>query len=222
MKTQLIPLGVIAFLTILVAGLASTQAQTLAIQDLQITGATTMRMFDGTVGFQFKLYTDATLDSLGILDADPDVSNGTTEEAGLFDSTGTLLAEAAVPFGSSQAIDTFAYSTGFTPSNGFDGILTSGTVYEVGSLAGGTTSGGAPIVDDRSNTFTPGPHLTVISSVYNPSDSTTISAPLIPFLAGGAYLGPTFTYSVVPEPASYALVLAGLGALTGLLRRRNA
>jgi hypothetical protein len=213
---KLLPLTVIA----LAVGAATLQAQTQALQDIGIDDGAAPTTYTGSIGFEFSLSSDATLDSLGAFDFDTANSNGDSQQVGIFTLAGTELATATIAIPSGQAADTFVFTNSLTFMNGFTGTLSSGTDYLIGANGGG--SGGIPYLNDTANTFTSGTALTVVKSAF--SFDSGFTAPTALNNTGKAYIGPNFTYTAVPEPASYALVLAGLGALVGMLRlrRRNA
>jgi hypothetical protein len=158
------------------------------------------------LGTVFTANSSFNVDSLGIY-RDPSLTG--SEIVGLFDfSTHALLASTTV-----QLTDTLAGSFlyhAITPVS-----LLAGHQYEVTAFVGNNpwTFGPAPATDSR---------VTYNSHLYNYSNQLAFASNSGG--SGAAYFGANFTIasvSAVPEPESYALMLAGLAGLTVLGKRKN-
>lgn len=168
-----------------------------------------------TLGFSFTVATADSITALGVFAANDGGSNGAAD-VGLWDSTGTLLAFASVPAGGVATLDgTFRYAS-ITPY-----ALTPGVTYVVGAYdptdyatSFGNGQGGSAIVD---------PNVTILQDQYSPSNYAFSFPEASGGDVGGAWLGANFELgaSSVPEPASWAMMLAGFGGLGLLLRARR-
>jgi len=209
-----------ALVAIVTVGITpSAQAQTAALSNVTNTGFGRLTGYGGVVGFQFNLDSAVNLNALGLYVAPNGATLGQETTIGIWDSTGALLAEADFTIDPNAPLNDFVYSTNLSFTNGFNGTLSAGTTYEVGSL-GFTVDGTvtSSYIGDIDNTFTAAPGLNVLNSVYNGGG---FNAPLVINNANEAYIGPNFEFSAVPEPSTYVLMLAGLGALAMVMRARR-
>ena len=120
-----------------------------------------------------------------------DVLIGTINVSTLSDLTGSMFAATDINFGA------FALSLGsvtFTSTN-------------VGSLSGD--------LDPSSSGFS---FKNVVAGIYTVKASGSITGGAIPNLA---FIGANYTVTPVPEPETFAMLLAGLGLMGAIARRRN-
>jgi hypothetical protein len=172
---------------------------------------------DLSLGNSFVANTAVTVTALGYYNL---TGTGflTPHEVGIFDSTGTLIADAVLPAGNSDPlIGGYRYQA-ITPVT-----LQAGQTYNlVGEAEIGDPWGYAGYAD-----FTVNPAITLgtVSYIYQ-SDNTLRDTLLYgsPY-SWIAYSGPNFLISTgVPEPTTWAMVLVGFGVLgaSARLRRRQA
>lgn len=163
-----------------------------------------------TLGFRFAVLQNMTVTSLGVYDAN---RNGLLNQGqvGLWNASGTLLATAFVPAGTSAELDGYFRYTSIAGVN-----LVSGVDYIIGSY-----------LNDAASSFrtNQGGVATIDSNVLLKSDRYSSNGGLVfPTTSAGttgAWLGANFRASVaqVPEPASLAML--GLGALGLAAGRRK-
>lgn len=167
-----------------------------------------------TVGFKFTAESASNLTALGYHDEGLD-GLFNAHDVGLYDLAGTLLATATVPDGTAgNLIGDYRYVT-----LGSAYALTAGTQYV---LAAHTTAGdGYRYNNVPPTTLTVNP---MISIGDNASLYTYGPALVFPTSSIGydLYATPNMLLSPVPEPETYALLLAGLGIIGFTLRNKKA
>jgi hypothetical protein len=166
---------------------------------------------DETVGFNFTANEAISITSLGIWNADGTID--APHEVGLWDSFGTLLTSVVVgPQSSAAGTFVYADTSGIT--------LTVGSSYAIGAryLIGGTDN-----YISSASSVSVDPAITFLGANRSP-DSAGFAFPSI-FDGTNGRFGPNFTFDVgvaaVPEPASWAMMLAGFGAVGYAMRRRK-
>ena len=165
-----------------------------------------------TLGWAFSVNSAVKVDSLGFFDDSLD-GLADSHQIGLWDSAGDLLASATVDAGTTDTlIDNFRYVSiapvGLATGDYFIGALVlDGSDPVVFPGDGGVTTTDAAVTYEGA-TFAGGGTL---------ADPTIV----IPMNQPG-YFGPNFTLiSTVPEPASWAVMLGGFGAIGASMRRRR-
>ena len=157
------------------------------------------------LGFEFQANSNTAVSQLGSL---AQGVGGSPVQIGLWDSSGNLLASASVN-GSSPVQNLFSWAQ-ITPVP-----ISAGSAYRVASV-GYTSYGWDPVGASSA------PQITYIKDVFN-VDWSTLSFP--DQSAGRTELGASGWYGanvqLVPEPESYAMMLAGLGLLGFMARRRK-
>jgi hypothetical protein len=163
-----------------------------------------------TLGWEFQANAPVVVSELGVFDSDQD---GLTDSyaVGLWNSSGTLLASTTVAAGTvDPLIAQFRYNS-VTPV-----ALTSGADYFIGALY--TTGDDGVLFPGSAETTDP--RITYLQSEFTAGG--TLSMPTSTGGAGG-YFGPNFTIGGgVPEPATWAFLIAGFGMVGAGMRRRSA
>jgi hypothetical protein len=159
-----------------------------------------------TVGFEFTLSKDTTIDALGYFDD----GKGKDHEVGIWNSAGSLLASTTV-HGSDVLSGNYYYSA--------IGALT---------LSAGTYVIGGTYLGDRAAIPYALMDLTTASNFsWTRALQTGGTGLLQPTQAVSGYgdygiAAVNFSVAAVPEPATYAMLLGGLGMLGAVARRRRA
>ncbi len=167
-----------------------------------------------TVGFKFTAESASNLTALGYHDEGLD-GLFNAHDVGLYDLSGTLLSSATVPGGTTgDLIGEYRYVT-----LGSAYTLTAGTEYV---LAAHTTAGdGYRFGTVPPITLTVDPLISIGDDasryVYGPG----LAFPTA-FAGYDIYATPNMLLSPVPEPETYALLLAGLGLIGFSLRNKKA
>ncbi|MDO9310937.1 MAG: DUF4082 domain-containing protein [Nitrosomonas sp.] len=167
-----------------------------------------------TAGFKFTAESASNLTALGYHDEGLD-GLFNAHDVGLYDLSGTLLASATVPDGTAgDLIGEYRYVT-----LGSAYTLTAGTEYV---LAAHTTAGdGYRFGTVPPITLTVDPLISIGDDasryVYGPG----LAFPTA-FAGYDIYATPNMLLSPVPEPETYALLLAGLGLIGFTLRNKKA
>ncbi len=121
----------------------------------------------------------------------------------MWNAAGELIADEVVPGGTAGIkAENAWYAALFTPVR-----LTAGETYVIGSWYAGAG-------DNRVTTWNPSgtSHFSAIGVNHSIYESDSLEFPN-EFNGSRPLLGPTFGYSVVPEPSSYVLMLCGLAVL---------
>lgn len=163
-----------------------------------------------SLGWEFNVLSPISVTALGMLDASlaGSLAWRSSHDVGIYDSAGNLLASATVTSGD-PATGMFRYAS-ITPI-----LLGVGNGYRI---AGATANdyftpfgaGSVGIVVD--------PRIAFVADRY--SQSSTLVFPTSSMGLPNAIFGPNFMAAPAPEPGSYALIAAGLGALALLRRKR--
>jgi hypothetical protein len=196
----------------MVGGLVAAEAS--AVPAITFTGGETTDFFsDRTFGYEFSTNSAIRITALGYWD---DGSDGLTDshEVGIWNSDGSiLLASAVVPSGTGGTLDSGFRFVAITPV-----VLSAGQSF----LAGGFNSSNDAII--RYTTATTIPGITLGSTRFDPEPYGSFQAPTEqqgPDFDFG-YFGPNFQVAAVPEPATWALTIAGFGLVGAMSRRRRA
>lgn len=190
------------------AALAFTVAAPVLAQTPALT-ATGGRTFDGdgpwTLGWSFTVDSTITVTGLGAYDLGGD-GFAAAHAVGLWDASQNLLASTSVD-SSGQLIDGFRYA-------GISALtLTPGT-YFVGAADLGTGDG---YLLEAST-------VTIAGVTFLNSQFASGGGLLFPASAGvpGSYFGGNFLVGEIPEPGTWAMMIAGFGLVGFAARRRTA
>ena len=197
-----------ALLAATLGGLAATPAFAGPGDGLtSVTGPTVFYGEAFSLGWEFAT-TGETISALGY----NDYGFGTPHAVGVYDSSGNLLASASVTAASTLE-DGYRY-TAITPLVLAPGnYYLMGTTYSAGDTDGWTYQAAA---------FTTNAATTYIDSFFN-SDATATTL-MFPDSEASTrqYLEVNFqTGTTVPEPATWAMMLVGVGAVGAMSRRRR-
>lgn len=168
--------------------------------------------FPVTVGFTFTATQDLALTALGYHDQQQD-GLANPHDIGLFSTSGTLLASATIAAGTGAAlIGEYRYV-----SLGSAFMLQAGMQYVLAAHTDGVDGyryGGAPTVSLD-------PRLTAPASPGRYAYGPGLAYPGNVFF--DFYATPNMLLAAaVPEPGTWALMIAGLAAVSGIARRRQA
>ncbi|HSW05446.1 DUF4082 domain-containing protein [Aquabacterium sp.] len=203
-----------AALTLVLTGLVVPLAQAAEAPAYAFTGS---GIYFGdapvTVGFIFTAQQAMPLSALGFYDHQQDGLNQAHELA-LFSSSGTLLATATVAAGTSAPlIGEYRYAT-----LGSTFMLQADTQYVLAAQTEATD--GYRFASAPLPTLTVDPRITIGNSagVYHYGPSLVFPQTVLYDI----YASPNMLLPAVPEPGTWALMLAGVAAVAGLVRRRRA
>jgi hypothetical protein len=166
-----------------------------------------------TLGWEFSTSSSITVTNLGLF---APTTLADDHPIGLWDSSGTLLATATAPAGSSATSGFFLYES-ITPVT-----LSAGT-YMVGALYTNTNGADSVLFPGDAQGFMTSPGITFVQSAFASGGTLTDPTGSVSTLPG--YFGPnlTFTGSAVPEPSTFALSgTMGLLMLVYAARKRRA
>ena len=210
MKKKLIALATATALSI---GYSTQAAAAVA---LTFTGGTPTSDFaNRTFGYDFTVGAeDIVVSALGFWDQD---SDGLFEDhqVGIWNSDGsTLLASTTIAAGTGSVLD-----SGFRFENIANLTLSAGTNYLIGAFNG--TTGNDQVT--RFATATADPAITLGSTRFDLAFDGSFSAPIGSQGVGfdDGYFGPNFQLAAVPEPATWAFMILGFGAIGGAMRRQK-
>jgi hypothetical protein len=180
---------------------------------LSFTGNTGESLSNGpfTLGWEFQDNSTVDVTSLGVFD---DSLDGLAEshEVGIWNSSGVLLASATVAAGTTDPlIANFRY-TSIAPITLTPGDYFIGAVWLDGADNNVFSGVGGAVTTD--------PAITYLNASY--AAGGTLSDPTNLSTSPG-YFGPNLTLTSVPEPATWAMLVLGIGVIGGGLRvaRRN-
>lgn len=163
-----------------------------------------------TLGFEFSVSTNQSIDALGVYDHDGD-GLGSNASIGLWDAGGNLLTSTTINAGGGTLNGLFRFQS-ITPY-----ALTAGTHYIIGAF---TQDLASSLGTGQGGTGTIHPLVTIYQDRYSNFNSA-FSFPDTTDNNVGGWLGGNFNLAgVVPEPATWAMLLIGFGALGGAMRRR--
>lgn len=187
-----------------------------AIADTAILGWTGGSSFpayseDETVGFNFTANEAMSITALGIWNADGSIDF--SHEVGLWDAAGTLLASVVIgPQTSAAGTFVYADTSGITLTAGSNYAI--GARYRLGETDNYISGASGVSVD---------PAITFLGANRSPNGSG-FAFPSVSDGTGGRF-GPNFQFEsvngAIPEPASWAMMLAGFGAVGYAMRRRK-
>ncbi len=160
-----------------------------------------------SLGYAFTANQNLTVSSLGYYDSDRD---GLTADhyVGIYDANHSLLGSATVG-GAATLLGDFRY----TDLNSTFQLLAGGTYYIAGTTAGFSDGW----VYQATNIVTNG--ITYSGSYFHAS-TTALTFPET-HASGREYMTVNFNVTAVPEPETYAMLLAGLGLVGAIARRRK-
>ena len=167
-----------------------------------------------TLGFEFSTLNAQSITALGIYDSGKDGLAGAAQ-IGVWDTFGNLIASATIAPGQGVLSNFFRY-VDIAPV-----ALTAGVHYVVGAYSAsdaqsswGAGQGGTAALNPNLNYF--GNRYSSTGALSYADSSSGGGA----FLGANFIIGPTVGGGAVPEPATWALMLAGFG-LAGAALRRN-
>lgn len=167
-----------------------------------------------TMGFSFTANTDTFLNGLGAFDLNSD-GFAAPITVGLWNNAGALLTQATVT-SSSTLLDSFRYT--LVPSY----QLQAGTTYVVGAFR---YAGSGETYATAAGSGSSAPGISFVQARYN--DSGAFAFPNLAVNTGGyfganALIGNRVEVAGgVPEPATWATLILGFGAVGGAMRRRR-
>jgi hypothetical protein len=178
---------------------------------VSFTGGSSFSSYDGTfltIGFEFSTASAITVSGLGWY-----VASGTlasSHEVGLWDSGGTLLGSTTVTAGS-------ATSGGFRYVSVPTLTLAAGDYY----IGGGQSASDGDLYKTSVSNIVTGTGITFLAAARSGS-SSGFAFPSVVSAASGRF-GPNFVYTAaaVPEPASWAMLIAGFGIMGAAMRHRR-
>lgn len=162
-----------------------------------------------TLGWSFTVVTPVRVTALGFFDSGQD---GLVEShaLGLWDASGTLLATGSVSAGTSNTLVDFFRYVSVTPVNLATGNYTIGALFTSG-LDGVHFPGTA-------GTLTVDPRISFGGATF--AFGGVLANPTL-FTGGEGYIGPNMNIAPVPEPATWAMLIAGFGLVGYVSRRRR-
>lgn len=160
-----------------------------------------------SLGFAFTANQNLTVSSLGYYDSNRD---GLTADhyVGIYDANHTLLGSATVGSAATLLGD-FRYTTLNSAIQ-----LIAGNTYFIAGTTGGSSDGW---VYQASNIVTNG--ITYANSYFH-ANTTVLTFPES-LAADRQYMTVNFNVNAVPEPETYAMLLAGFGLVGAITRRRK-
>jgi hypothetical protein len=183
---------------------AMVPAAALADPGVDFTGAGSVGFTSQTwtLGYEFSANVDTAVTALGTWNSG--ISG--TFAVGLWDSSGNLLAQTNVDTGGTQDGSAPWVFSAIGPVS-----LTAGNIYYVGSY-------GDSYYTYNVSGFTVDPRITFISDAWTGGGLAfpTNHSGTVGFFGGNVELG-----SAVPEPATWATMVAGIGVVGGAMRRRR-
>jgi len=166
-----------------------------------------------TLGWGFSLATPLTVTDLGFFDGNSGLVD--PHPVGIWDSAGTLVAEATVPSGIAA---TLVSGFRFVP---ISPVSLSAGAFTIGAYANGTSPD--PFRFEVPS-FTPVAGLSFGPvDLFTRGDSLTRPTTAADVFTQGGYFGPNFLVSApteIPEPGTIGITLMGLAIVTGRVLRR--
>ncbi len=180
---------------------------------ISITGGETSNLIDHrTVGWAFSLAQPIQVNALGWYDHNAD-GLSVSHEIGLWDDASQmLLTSISIPAGTATTlIDSFRYV----------GLATPPTLLPGRYVVGGVAIAPPDTIVDAASVMT-APGITYLQNRGADPFSLTLLFPgqTIPSREAG-FLGANFTFTVVPEPSTYAMVALGVLGLGWRINRRR-
>lgn len=180
-----------------------------------------------STGGVFNMYSQKGLDTLGVVSGEP--INVDTTITGFVDMVaGTWGVASTTPF----------YGLTWTASGGQ--LITTPGSYVLNTTTGVITTGSGPVASDGMMYFNVGAGQAAgainfawgattgirVVNVWNVNPNGSLTAAVVPGMENGPFPGFNAAFNLtsaglVPEPETYAMMLAGLGLLGLAVRRRN-
>jgi hypothetical protein len=162
------------------------------------------------LGYVFQEHQTVTVTALGYYD-DPTTGLTHDHDVGIYNYGTTALLGSATVTNSDPLVGSFKFQTvsPFTLVAGQEYVIVGVSnfdYYTVPSLTSGLTVA---------------PPITIVSSAYSASQTTTLSFPTSGTTNPMAYFGPSFEFASVPEPASIVMGVIGLAIVGGFVRHRR-